>query len=164
VEPNRAAIHTTPCAFRQVWWSFPTTECVCCGGLAPRLWDASRVAVDIDLDQPIVLTVVVSVHVCPVCGRMFERFHRASNVSGQIAGTGIGLATAHQVVEQHGGSLEVESEEGRGSTFTVRLPLAPDTGRLPDERLPTSEGTLARPEPDSGQMPGQGLDMGDGLP
>ncbi len=72
MEPNRAAIHTTRCAFRQVRWSFRTTQCRRCGGRAPRLWDATRVAVDIDLEQPVVLAVVVSVHVCPVCGRMFR--------------------------------------------------------------------------------------------
>ncbi len=72
MEPDQAAVHTTPCAFRQVRWSFAATECQRCGGLAPRLWDATRVAVDIDLEQPIVLAVVVSVHVCPVCGRMFR--------------------------------------------------------------------------------------------
>ena len=72
MEPNRAAVHTTPCAFRQVRWSFGTTECQRCGGRAPRLWDATRVAVDIDLEQPVVLAVVVSVHVCPVCSRMFR--------------------------------------------------------------------------------------------
>jgi signal transduction histidine kinase len=63
--------------------------------------------------------------------RVFEQFGRASNV-GRIAGTGIGLAGARQIVEQHGGSLTVESQEGAGSTFTVRLPLAPGgpaTGR-----------------------------------
>jgi signal transduction histidine kinase len=54
---------------------------------------------------------------------IFERFHRARNVEGRIAGTGIGLATSHQVVKQHGGTLTVESREGQGSTFTVRLPL-----------------------------------------
>jgi signal transduction histidine kinase len=54
---------------------------------------------------------------------LFERFHRASNVRDQIAGTGIGLATARHVVEQHGGAILVESEEHRGSTFTIRLPV-----------------------------------------
>ena len=72
MELDRTAIHTTPCSFRQVRWSFPTTECQRCGGLAPRLWDATRVAVDIDLEQPVVLAVVVRVHVCPVCARMFR--------------------------------------------------------------------------------------------
>jgi len=72
VEPSRAPIQTTPCAFRQVRWSFPSVPCTRCGGAAPRLWDATRVAVDIDLDRPVVLAVVVGVHVCPVCSRMFR--------------------------------------------------------------------------------------------
>jgi len=58
--------------------------------------------------------------------RIFDRFHRASNVIGTIEGTGIGLTSARQIVESHGGTLTVESKEGRGSTFTVRLPLAAD--------------------------------------
>lgn len=56
--------------------------------------------------------------------RIFTRFHRAGNVIGRISGTGIGLASARQIVEQHGGKITVVSEEGVGSTFTVRLPLA----------------------------------------
>ena len=54
---------------------------------------------------------------------IFEWFRRAANVSGRISGTGIGLASARQVVEQHGGTISVESQEGVGSTFTVRLPV-----------------------------------------
>jgi hypothetical protein len=48
---------------------------------------------------------------------------RARNVAG-IAGTGIGLSAAKQIVEQHGGRLDVDRPEGAGSTFTVRLPLS----------------------------------------
>lgn len=55
--------------------------------------------------------------------RVFDRFHRASNVVGRIAGTGVGLASARRIVEQHGGSIGVSSVEGEGSAFTVRLPL-----------------------------------------
>ncbi|HEX6506522.1 MAG TPA: PAS domain-containing sensor histidine kinase, partial [Chloroflexota bacterium] len=54
---------------------------------------------------------------------IFERFFRASNVVGQIAGVGIGLSGVRQIVEQHGGSIAAESQEGIGTTFTVRLPL-----------------------------------------
>jgi PAS domain S-box-containing protein len=54
---------------------------------------------------------------------LFERFHRAANV-GAIDGTGIGLAGVRQIVEQHGGTIMAISEEGHGSTFTVRLPMA----------------------------------------
>jgi signal transduction histidine kinase len=56
--------------------------------------------------------------------RVFEPFHRGSNVIGRIGGTGIGLAGTRRIVERHGGSLEVHSTEGAGSTFTVRLPLS----------------------------------------
>ena len=55
---------------------------------------------------------------------VFERFYRASNVVGRIAGTGIGLAGARQLVEAHGGSIRVESTPGEGSTFVVHLPLS----------------------------------------
>jgi two-component system CheB/CheR fusion protein len=55
---------------------------------------------------------------------VFERYRRGRNVVGKIAGAGIGLAGVRQIVEQHGGTVAVESTEGLGSTFIVRLPLA----------------------------------------
>jgi heavy metal sensor kinase len=56
---------------------------------------------------------------------VFERFWRADRVrSRQAGGTGLGLAIARQIADQHGASLDVASEAGRGSTFTVRLPRA----------------------------------------
>jgi signal transduction histidine kinase len=54
---------------------------------------------------------------------IFDRFHRATNVVGRFAGTGLGLASASELVELHGGTISAESEEGKGSTFVVRLPL-----------------------------------------
>ncbi|HLI05968.1 MAG TPA: ATP-binding protein [Ktedonobacteraceae bacterium] len=57
---------------------------------------------------------------------IFEPFHRAANVSGKIAGTGLGLSSVQQMVMHHGGAITVESQERHGSTFTVRLPLNPD--------------------------------------
>ncbi|HEU0003308.1 MAG TPA: ATP-binding protein, partial [Ktedonobacteraceae bacterium] len=50
--------------------------------------------------------------------QIFDRFHRAKNVVKHIKGSGIGLASARHVVEQHGGTISVASQEGVGSTFT----------------------------------------------
>jgi signal transduction histidine kinase len=53
--------------------------------------------------------------------RIVEPFHRGTQDRG-VAGVGLGLALARQIAMAHGGSVEVESTEGQGSTFTVRLP------------------------------------------
>lgn len=56
---------------------------------------------------------------------LFSRFYRAANVSAQhISGMGIGLYVVKEIVALHGGSAEVASEENRGSTFRICLPLA----------------------------------------
>lgn len=54
--------------------------------------------------------------------RLFNRFFRASTAAG-IAGTGIGLALTRQIVELHGGHIEVDSDIGLGTTVSVTLPL-----------------------------------------
>jgi signal transduction histidine kinase len=62
--------------------------------------------------------------------RVFEPF-RASNVVERVAGSGIGLAIARQIVEQHGGSLSLDSRLGEGTSATVRLPCS-----QPDQDTP----------------------------
>jgi signal transduction histidine kinase len=57
-------------------------------------------------------------------GRIFDRFYRSDETQKQgIRGSGIGLTIVRKIVEAHNGVIEVESEAGKGSTFTIRLPL-----------------------------------------
>lgn len=56
---------------------------------------------------------------------LFEAFHRARNV-GTISGTGLGLAITKHAVDLHNGTINFESEDGKGTTFTVTIPSAKD--------------------------------------
>jgi PAS domain S-box-containing protein len=65
---------------------------------------------------------------------IFERFHRVENVRGRnFEGSGIGLALIEEFVKLHGGTVEVHSRVGEGSTFTVALPFG--CGHIPREKL-----------------------------
>ena len=56
--------------------------------------------------------------------RIFEKFYRVPRAeNADETGTGLGLAFVHEIMEMHGGRVDVESELGKGSTFTLRLPL-----------------------------------------
>ncbi len=69
--------------------------------------------------------------------RIFERFYRVDPARSRITGgTGLGLAIVKHVCANHGGECTVWSVEGEGSTFTLRLPLAPAARRPEGEQLP----------------------------
>ncbi len=59
--------------------------------------------------------------------KIFDRFYRVHRPGKQIKGTGLGLAIVKEIVNMHGGRIEVESELDKGSTFTVFLPLPTQT-------------------------------------
>ena len=77
--------------------------------------------------------------------KVFEPFRRGENV-GNIGGTGLGLSVAWKIVEAHGGSIDVRSEPGLGSVFSVRLPLVadPDPNRHRSGRTAESASLLTR--------------------
>ncbi|HEU5310107.1 MAG TPA: ATP-binding protein, partial [Candidatus Eisenbacteria bacterium] len=80
---------------------------------------------------------------------VFERFRRVQGAEGRThEGTGIGLALVQELVKLHGGEVAVRSEEGRGTTFTVRVPHG--ASHLPEERIQAARrleptGVGARP-------------------
>jgi two-component system sensor histidine kinase SenX3 len=65
--------------------------------------------------------------------RIFERFYRVDRArSRETGGTGLGLAIVRHVATNHGGEVLVQSQEGSGSTFTLRLPAGPGAVILTD--------------------------------
>lgn len=89
-----------------------------------------------DADRPVDVTATVERHALRVdvhdqgigipqaeLGQIFGKFYRAANAAGR-PGVGIGLQLVAQLVRAHGGEVTVDSAEGRGSTFSVILPLA----------------------------------------
>jgi signal transduction histidine kinase len=80
--------------------------------------------------------------------RVFERFYRVDQSrASSTGGTGLGLAIVKHVASNHGGSVTVWSEEGLGSTFTLRIPLAGHPANDPDGSAPPPDAV-----PLSGQM------------
>ena len=71
--------------------------------------------------------------------RIFERFYRVDAARARLAGgAGLGLAISREIADAHGGRIEVESQVGAGSTFTVVLPSLPSavTAPVPEPALP----------------------------
>jgi signal transduction histidine kinase len=66
--------------------------------------------------------------------RIFDWFHRGGNAA-DVAGTGVGLASAKLIVEKHGGTIAVHSRVGHGTTVALRLPLPVPEGRREDVRV-----------------------------
>lgn len=73
--------------------------------------------------------------------KMFNRFHRVAGVTGRThEGTGIGLSMVKELVKLHGGKIEVESEQGVGSQFTITIPFGKD--HLPEEKVFDSDNDI----------------------
>jgi signal transduction histidine kinase/putative methionine-R-sulfoxide reductase with GAF domain len=74
--------------------------------------------------------------------RLFEKFYRVENPRlHNVAGTGIGLYLVRQVIESHGGQVDVDSQLGEGSTFEIALPAVAEAApRVPSPAAPTQGG------------------------
>ena len=79
-------------------------------------------------------------------GSLFTSFTRASNATAQqVPGTGLGLVIMRTIVEQHGGSVALESVEGEGTTVTLNLPLATQRSE-PVQRVVATDAPSCSPE------------------
>jgi signal transduction histidine kinase/HAMP domain-containing protein len=110
---------------------------------------SARISAERDGDRVVVLVSDTGIGI-PAADqeRLFGRFFRASNATAKaIPGTGLGLAIAKAIVEGHGGTLEVESVEGEGTTMRVCLPLVQHAER---GEVPGGDGSTA---PDPGNAP-----------
>jgi len=87
-----------------------------------------RVVVNVDIDHDTLMVDVIDNGMGIASDdikRIFEKFYRATDArEAGITGSGLGLALARQIVNLHGGEIEVESKVNKGSTFSVRLPIA----------------------------------------
>lgn len=91
---------------------------------------AGRVAVNVSRTQGLALLAVTDTGIGmdrDTLPRVFERFYQGdpARSRGGDGGAGLGLALAKWIATHHGGTIEVVSQPGHGSTFTVQLPLAP---------------------------------------
>lgn len=91
--------------------------------------EGSTVAVEVgDRGEEAILSVTDDGPGIPaeVLGHIFDRFYRVDRArSKDSGGSGLGLAISREIAEAHGGRIEVQSEVGRGSTFTLVLPVVP---------------------------------------
>jgi two-component system sensor histidine kinase SenX3 len=90
--------------------------------------------------------------------RVFERFYRVDPARSRMTGgTGLGLSIVKHIVATHGGEVRVWSRPGQGSTFTIVLPQAPQTGQLPH----VEEGHASREDAAPGDGPARDRPAGD---
>lgn len=120
-------LHVDPLQFEQLLMNL-VSNAVKYGGERPVVRLAVVPDPDADPDHPMVRLTVADdgIGIAPEHHRaifaVFRRLHERSAYGG---GSGVGLAIARSIAERHGGSIAVDSAEGRGTTFTVTLPAGP---------------------------------------
>jgi len=123
IAPNLPTVQADPARIRQVllWLLANAAKFTEQGVITVRAWPANG--------QVLVSVSDTGVGIPPEDReRIFEQFEQGSLENGRRPdGAGLGLALSKEFVEMHGGEMWVESEIGKGSTFTFTLPLQPDS-------------------------------------
>ncbi len=85
--------------------------------------------------------------------KLFEAFQQVDNsLTRKVGGTGMGLPLAKSLTELQGGTIQVESEPGIGSTFSFTIPTAPVI--IPEQEVPDNSNAVEAPQPESSISPG----------
>ncbi|MGH7254261.1 MAG: two-component system sensor histidine kinase NtrB [Nitrospirales bacterium] len=76
---------------------------------------------------------------------IFDPFFSTKHQSGEREGTGLGLTIVHQIIQEHGGYIEVDSRVGRGTAFFVNFPISPSSnGVLGEQAVHEKAGPYSR--------------------
>jgi signal transduction histidine kinase len=122
IEPNLPLVEVEPDRIRQILVNLVTNA---------HEYSPERASIEVSVrvaDDSVMIDVTDNGSGIPPAQmeHIFERFVRGdAGLTQRVGGTGLGLAISRSLVELHGGTIAVDSEVGRGSTFTVTLPLAP---------------------------------------
>jgi two-component system sensor histidine kinase MtrB len=122
IEPNLPLVEVEPDRIRQILVNLVTNA---------HEYSPERASIEVSVrvaDDAVMIDVTDNGPGIPPAQveHIFERFVRGdAGLTQRVGGTGLGLAISRSLVELHGGTIAVDSEVGRGSTFTVTLPLAP---------------------------------------
>jgi PAS domain S-box-containing protein len=96
--------------------------------------DGGEIRVSIDRKDPFLSCSVIDQGIGMMpdqLSRVFEKFYRANAGTTAVEGTGLGMSIVKAIVEQHGGTISIESELGKGTRATFSLPLGMGSGLMP---------------------------------
>jgi two-component system sensor histidine kinase PilS (NtrC family) len=115
-----AAVKGDPQRLRQVFWNLLINACQAIQDRGEITISASPILRNDDETWCRIVVADTGSGIAPEnLDKIFDPFFTTKDSAG---GTGLGLAIAYRIVEDHGGAIEVESEAGRGSSFTIKLP------------------------------------------
>ena len=108
----------------------------------------TRVVVRTHFDQgPREVCIAIADDGCGISDENLKRLFQVFFSTKGAKGTGLGLAVTHKIIREHRGQIDVESQEGKGTTFTIRLPFA--------ESMPQPQGPTERVQADTESLRGR---------